>query len=71
MITENEAIKLEDGSIAPKHKIEIFCPSCDRDVDDAELAAQKCNDCGAGLSTPKQSVSIYTTTVPAAGGQVM
>jgi hypothetical protein len=42
MIIENEATKLEDGTTAPAHKIEIYCPSCNRDVDEAELAAQKC-----------------------------
>lgn len=64
MITENPAVKLEDGSVAPKHKIEIFCPSCNRDVDEAELAAQRCGDCGASLSTPKQNVAINVTSKP-------
>ena len=64
MIIKNEATKLEDGTLSPAHKIEIFCPSCDRDVDDAELAAQKCGDCGAPLSTPKQNVAINVTTKP-------
>jgi len=65
MIIENEAIKLEDGStIEPKHTIEIYCPSCNRDVDETELAAQKCNDCSADLSTPKQSFGIVVTSKP-------
>jgi len=64
MIIKNEATKLEDGTLSPAHKIEIFCPSCDRDVDDAELAAQECGDCGAPLSTPKQNVAINVTTKP-------
>jgi hypothetical protein len=64
MIIQNEATKLEDGTLSPAHKIEIFCPSCDRDVDDAELAAQKCGDCGAPLNTPKQNVAINVTTKP-------
>jgi len=64
MITTIEATKLEDGTLAPAHKIEIYCPSCNRDVDEAELAAQKCNDCGHSLATPKQSVSITVTTKP-------
>jgi Zn finger protein HypA/HybF involved in hydrogenase expression len=62
MIIENEATKLEDGSSAPAHKIEIYCPNCGRDVDETELTAQKCNDCGQDLSQPKQSVSIVVTT---------
>ena len=64
MIQQNDAVKLEDGTVQPRHTIEIFCPSCDRDVDEAELAAQKCNDCGHSLDTPKQSVSITVTTKP-------
>lgn len=46
------------------HKVVILCPSCERDVDEAELAAQKCNDCGQDLSQPKQSVEIHATSVP-------
>jgi DNA-directed RNA polymerase subunit RPC12/RpoP len=64
MITENPAVKLEDGSVAPRHTIEILCPNCGRDVDEAELAAQRCNDCGHDLAKPKQSVSITVTTKP-------
>lgn len=64
MIIQNEATKLEDGTLAPAHKIEIYCPSCNRDVDESELAAQKCNDCGQDLSAPKQSVSINATSQP-------
>jgi Zn finger protein HypA/HybF involved in hydrogenase expression len=64
MIQQNDAVKLEDGTIAPQHTVEIYCPSCSRDVDEAELAAQKCNDCGHSLATPKQSISITVTTKP-------
>jgi Zn finger protein HypA/HybF involved in hydrogenase expression len=64
MIIENEATKLEDGTLAPAHKIEIYCPNCSRDVDEAELAAQKCNDCGHSLATPKQNVAINVTSKP-------
>ena len=64
MIIENEATKLEDGTDAPAHKIEIYCPSCGRDVDETELANLVCNDCGADLSTPKQSVGIVVTSKP-------
>lgn len=59
MITHTEAL-----NDAPAHKVEIYCPNCGRDVDETELAAQKCNDCGTDLSAPKQSVSIVVTTKP-------
>lgn len=71
MIIENEAVKLDGEGIEPKHTVEILCPNCERDVDEAELTAQKCNDCGQDLSEPKQNISIHATTVPAAGGGVM
>lgn len=64
MIIQNEATKLEDGTDAPAHKIEIYCPSCGRDVDETELTNLVCNDCGADLSTPKQSVGIVVTSKP-------
>jgi Zn finger protein HypA/HybF involved in hydrogenase expression len=46
------------------HKVEILCPSCERDVDETELTAQKCGDCGHDLSQPKQSVEVHATSVP-------
>ena len=46
MISENPAVKLEDGTKVCRHTVEVLCPNCGRDVDEAELAAQKCNDCG-------------------------
>jgi Zn finger protein HypA/HybF involved in hydrogenase expression len=64
MVQDNDAVKLEDGTILAKHKVVILCPACSRDVDEGELAAQKCNDCGHSLATPKQSVSITVTTKP-------
>lgn len=64
MIQENPAVKLEDGTIEARHKVEIYCPNCGRDVDETELTNQVCNDCGADLSTPKQSVAINVTSKP-------
>jgi len=46
-------------------KVEIYCPNCGRDVDEGELAAKKCNDCGTDLSTPEQHVAVAVTSVPA------
>jgi Zn finger protein HypA/HybF involved in hydrogenase expression len=62
MIIEKQA---EAGDVA--HKVEIYCPNCNRDVDETELAAQKCNDCGHDLSNPKQSVTIAATSVSTIG----
>lgn len=64
MITETPATTLEDGSVQPRHTVSILCPNCGRDVDEAELAAQHCNDCGTSLAQPKQSVAINVTSKP-------
>lgn len=67
MIQDNDAVKLEDGTVIAKHKVEIYCPNCNRDVGEAELVAQKCNDCGHDLSSPKQSVTISATPITTIG----
>lgn len=59
MIIEKQAVG-EDIA----HKVEILCPSCGRDVDDAELSAKKCNDCGSDLSDPQQNVAVAVTSIP-------
>ena len=64
MIIEKQAETLTETNTDCAHKIEIVCPVCARDVDQAELEAKKCNDCGADLSEPKQSITIAATSVP-------
>lgn len=46
MIKEIPDAKLDDGTILCRHTVEIYCPNRSRDVDEAELEAKKCNDCG-------------------------
>ena len=70
MIKEIADATLEDGSILCRHTIEVYCPSCSRDVDEAELAAQKCNDCGFDLSVPEQHVAIVVANL-SSGGQTL
>lgn len=65
MIQQNDAVKLEDGTVQPRHTVEIYCPNCGRDVDETELTNGVCNDCGADLSVPKQNVAINVTSIPA------
>jgi Zn finger protein HypA/HybF involved in hydrogenase expression len=67
MIIEKQAQELAPEVMDVATKIEIYCPSCSRDVDEAELAAKKCNDCGADLTTPQQSVAVAVTSVPVVG----
>jgi len=59
-----------DGVIIPKHEVELLCKECGYDLDESELEADTCADCGADLDL-QQNVSIHTTTIPAAGGGVM
>lgn len=59
--------ELNGAEFKPRHTIEIYCPNCGRDVDEAELAAQKCNDCGTDLSEPEQHVAIVVANMSFGG----
>jgi uncharacterized protein (DUF983 family) len=67
MIIEQQAKELSSDITEVATKIEILCPNCSRDVDEAELTAKRCNDCGADLSTPEQHVAVAVTSVPVIG----
>ena len=51
----NEAKNLGDA-IDPKHEIEVICANCGHDVDEAELSADTCSDCGEALNLDRKSV---------------
>jgi rRNA maturation endonuclease Nob1 len=70
MKTTVEARNLEGGLIEPHHEVEVVCAACGYDLDEVELSADTCSDCGASLNL-KQHISIHATSVPAAGGGVM
>ena len=61
---------LVDGNIEPAHSIEVVCGACGYDLDETEIEADTCSDCGQALAL-KRSVSIEITTVPAAAGATM
>jgi hypothetical protein len=67
MIIEQQAKELSSDVTEVATKIEILCPNCSRDVDEDELTAKRCNDCGADLSTPEQHVAVAVTSVPVIG----
>lgn len=54
----------------PKHEEQIVCASCGYDLDEHEISANTCADCGATL-TLARSMSIYVTSVPAAQGHTL
>ena len=64
MIIEEQA-KVIGAVTEVATKVEIYCPNCGRDVDETELSAKKCNDCGTDLSQPEQHVAVAVTSVPA------
>lgn len=49
---------IDGGEFKPRHTVEIYCSNCGRDIDEAELAAKKCNDCGDPLEDPEQHIAI-------------
>ena len=64
MIIETQAQDIPGKDADCATKIEILCPNCDRDVTESELAALKCDDCGADLNDPTQHITIAVTSVP-------
>ncbi len=62
MITVVEATKTD-----PRHEVRQVCAACGYDLDEQELTADTCSDCGAALNLA-QHVKIYATSVPAAKG---
>ena len=62
-----DAIEHEGGVVEPIHEIEIVCAACNFDLDESELEADTCSDCGAPLNL-KRSISIAVTTLPLFGG---
>ena len=62
--------ELNNGEFKPRHTVEIYCPNCGRDVDEVELKASECSDCGHGLSKPEQHVAIVVANL-SSGGQTL
>jgi len=69
MKTVNEAAQLGDA-IDPKHEIEVVCAHCGYDLNEAELTADTCSDCGQALNL-RQNTKIYATSIPPAGGSTL
>tara|TARA_R110000751_G_scaffold46978_1_gene105341 strand:- start:2862 stop:3074 length:213 start_codon:yes stop_codon:yes gene_type:complete len=69
VIKVNEAVQLGDA-IDPKHEVQVVCSHCGYDLDENELNADTCSDCGEALNL-RQNTTIYATTIPAAGGSTL
>ena len=59
-----------EGGTEPTHTLEAVCANCGYDLDEAELEADTCSDCGQALNL-KESVSIQVTTLPPVFGETM
>ena len=70
MRLQNVSRILSDGLIEPAHAIEVLCAACGYDLDESELEADTCSDCGQALSL-QRSIAIEITTIPAAAGATM
>lgn len=64
MIETRQAVELNGTVVDVATEIKKVCAACGYDLDEAELAADTCADCGAKLHI-SQSVSIHATSVPA------
>ena len=65
----NEAKDL-GTAIDPRHEVELLCSNCGYDLNEAELAADTCSDCGQVLNL-RQNTKIYATSIPPAGGTTL
>lgn len=59
-----------DQGVEPAHEVTILCAACGYDLDEAELAADTCSDCGQALDL-RRHVAIQVTTLPAASGATL
>ena len=69
MMKVNEAQTVGDV-IDPKHEVEVVCGHCGYDLDESELLADTCSDCGEALNL-RQNTKIYATSIPAASGSTL
>ena len=60
-----EAQKVDGVKVCKTLEVKV-CANCGYDLDENEIAADTCSDCGAPLKL-RQSVSVWATSVPKAG----
>ena len=58
-----DAKEIVPGVVECTHKVEVVCANCGYDLDESELEADTCSDCGTPLRL-KQSVTIEATSIP-------
>ena len=61
-----DAQEMPDGTIISAHTVVQVCKACGFDLNEDELKAEQCADCGAPLEI-KRSVSVQVTSVAGFG----
>ena len=61
-----EAKSIDSDTIESAHSVEIVCAACGFALDESELDADTCSNCGASLNL-KKSVTIEVNSIPAQG----
>jgi predicted RNA-binding Zn-ribbon protein involved in translation (DUF1610 family) len=67
MKTVTEAQKIDGVKVCRSEETQV-CASCGYDLDEHELAADTCSNCGNTLKL-KKSVSVWATSIPKAGAK--
>jgi uncharacterized paraquat-inducible protein A len=57
---------IEATDTDPKHEVELLCSACSYDLDESEIAADTCADCGTKLNL-RQNTTIHVTSIPMLG----
>lgn len=70
MRIQKEPKELSAGAVEPAHTVEQLCENCGYDLDESEISADACADCGATLNL-RQNVAIQVTTLPSIFGDSM
>ena len=65
MKTVIEAHKVDGVKVCRSEEVHV-CAACGYDLDEAELEADICSDCGVPLKL-KKSISVWATSIPKAG----
>jgi uncharacterized paraquat-inducible protein A len=57
---------IEATDTDPKHEVELLCSACSYDLDESEIAADTCANCGTKLNL-RQNMTIHATSIPLFG----
>lgn len=64
MIEVKQAVELGNGVVDCATETKLVCAACGYDLDENEIKADTCSDCGAKLNLAR-STTVHATSVPA------